>query len=75
MFFPKKIAKSVVLTLGFKKSKKFPIFLSPPQKRNTAQHPTKKIAKIEKLFFKIMFEEIPSTNRGDQRKISSSVQV
>jgi hypothetical protein len=63
------------LTLGFKKSQKIQFLLSPKKKKKIAQHPTKKFAKIEKFFFKIMFEESPSTNSGDQRKISSSVQV
>jgi len=68
MFFPKKIAKSVVLTLGFKKSKKFPIFLSPPQKKTLLSTQLKKLQKLKNSFSKSCLRKFQAPIGGTREK-------
>jgi len=71
--FSQKIAKSVVSTLGFFKPKKFPLIFLPKKNRNKNFLSTrlKTLQKLKNSFSKSCLRKF----QGDQRKISSSVQV
>jgi hypothetical protein len=68
-YFSQKIAKSAVLTLGFKKSNKIPLSLSPKKKqKKLLSTQLKKLQKLKNSFSKSCLRKVQAPIGGTREK-------